>query len=401
MAANAEWLEITWEIAGALFHGRFRESAAASLIGSWSTSLRRAFLALTSVPRKRRFPANGNQDVSGITSSGQDSGMRVKNGMKVGCGFLVLLSFYLPGSISARAQSSGSPKKDREMRAALSDPANSKVMNSPSRSRKAADAWVPEDVDQAVPPVAPGVSCPLAEVLTGAGRRIVELVQNVDRFTATEILTHQSVGRSGRLGRRRTLKFDYLVSMNETKDGYMKVAELRNPNWSLGRFPNHIATTGTPSLVLIFHPRYIGDFQTECEGLGEWDGQPAWLVRFMQRKDRLGHLSRITVYGFSYDMRLRGRAWILKDSLQVARLETDLADLISQVGLRLDHMDVEYRPVAFSRSNVQIWLPSSAELFMDFRGHRFYRKHSFNDFKLFSVETQYQVEEPRQDQPVR
>jgi hypothetical protein len=262
-------------------------------------------------------------------------------------------------------------------------------------SRKSADAWVPEDVDHAVPAVAPGVSCNLTEVLSGAGKRIVELVQNVDRFTATEVLTHQSVDRSGRLGRPRTLKFDYLVSINATKTGYMRVQELRTPNWSVDRFPGGVATTGTPSLVLIFHPRYIGDFQTVCEGLGEWHGQPAWQVRFEQRKDRLGHLSRVSFKGTSYDIRLRGRAWILNGSFQVARLETDLADSVPEIRLRLNHIDVEYRPVAFSRSSSQIWLPSTAQLYMDFRGHRFYRKLSFTDFKLFTVETQYQVETPK------
>jgi hypothetical protein len=35
---------------------------------------------------------------------------------------------------------------------------------------------------------------------------------------------------------------------------------------------------------------------------------------------------------------------------------------------------------------------------MDFQGKRFYRKHSFTDFKLFSVDTQYQVEDPKDTQ---
>ena len=322
-------------------------------------------------------------------------------GTKVGCGSLALLSFCLLVSISAHAQRSRSPNNNRELRAVVPGSPSNKLMNPSSPSRKSADAWVPEDVDHAVPTVAPDVSCNLTEVLSGAGRRIVELVQNVDRFTATEVLTHQSVDRSGRLGRPTTLKFDYLVSMSATKTGYMRVQELRNPDWPLDRFPGGIATKGTSSLVLIFHPRYIGDFQAECEGLGEWHGQPAWQVHFEQRKDRLGHMSRITFKGTSYDVMLRGRAWILKGSFQVARLETDLAEPIPEIRLRLNHINVEYRPVAFSRSSVQIWLPSTAELFMDFRRHRFYRKHFFTDFRLFSVETQYQVESPKENQPVQ
>jgi hypothetical protein len=28
---------------------------------------------------------------------------------------------------------------------------------------------------------------------------------------------------------------------------------------------------------------------------------------------------------------------------------------------------------------------------MDFQGHRFYRKHSFTDFRIFSVDSQYEI----------
>jgi hypothetical protein len=88
---------------------------------------------------------------------------------------------------------------------------------------------------------------------------------------------------------------------------------------------------------------------------------------------------------------LRGRAWILAGSYQVARLETDLVQPIPKIRLRLDHQSVEYRPVKTSSKNLQLWLPSSTELYMDFQGRRFYRKHSFTDFRIFSVDSQYQI----------
>jgi hypothetical protein len=33
---------------------------------------------------------------------------------------------------------------------------------------------------------------------------------------------------------------------------------------------------------------------------------------------------------------------------------------------------------------------------MDFQGRRFHRKHTFTDFKIFSVDTQYQVASPKE-----
>jgi hypothetical protein len=257
-------------------------------------------------------------------------------------------------------------------------------------------SWIPEDIDHAVPPVAPGVACSLPAVLDGAGQRIVELVQNVDRFTATEIITHQAIDQSGRLSPAIAVQSDYLVSFTERPSGYVSVEEFRNGSQSRESFPEHIATIGTPSLVLIFHPRYINNFKLQCEGLGEWYGQPAWQVRFEQRADRINRTLSFTVNQVEYRVNLKGRAWILADSFQVVRLETDLAETIPKIRLRLFHESLEYRPVKSSTGNLQLWLPSGAELYLDFQGRRFYRQLSFTDFKLFSVGMQYQTSDPKE-----
>lgn len=261
--------------------------------------------------------------------------------------------------------------------------------------RKANEIWLPEDIDQAVPPVVAGASCVLPSVLEGAGKRIVELVQNVDRFTATEVLTHRPIDRAGSMGSPTTVKFDYLVSFSEGNKGYLHVEESRNGSLSFEQFPTHIATIGTPSMVLIFHPRYVGNFKMTCEGLGEWHGQPAWQVRFEQRADRPNQTLSFVVNHATYDVNLRGRAWILADSYQVARLETDLVQSIPKIRLRLYHQTVEYRPTNSPANKLELWLPSSTDLYMDFQGRRFYREHAFTDFRIFSVEMQYQVNQPK------
>jgi hypothetical protein len=253
---------------------------------------------------------------------------------------------------------------------------------------------VPPDIDAVVPAVTQSEACLLGEVVAGAGARIQELVRNLDRFTATEFVEHQSVNGAGKLGRAERRKFDYLVSLGQGRGGYLSVQEFRSRAPNLEQFPDHVATEGTPSLVLVFHPLYARDFNMNCEGLGSWQGQPAWQVRFEQRPDRQNHMSNVIVGGRAYTIRLRGRAWILADSYQVARLETDLADTIPKIRLRLQHMNVEYRPVAFPGRQVELWLPSSAELYLDFVGRRFYRRHSFSEFTLFSVQVDQEFRSP-------
>jgi hypothetical protein len=312
----------------------------------------------------------------------------MKRGRESGIAFLVCTFMTLFHFSAARAQE------------AISNP--TKYAKTPGTTAPAPrESWVPDDIDHVVPSVAAGTVCSLPDVLTRAGQKVEEIVENVDRFTATEILSHQAVDSSGKMRRPTTLKFDYLVSISKGRDGFLEVDEFRNRSDSLDLFPSHIATVGISSLVLIFHPRYIGDFKIKCEGLGEWKGQPAWQVRFEQRTDRPNRTSAFVVNRREYSGDLRGRAWILADSYQIARLNTDEERPIPKISLRRSHESVEYRPVGFPNNNLQLWLPSSAEVYMDFRGHRFYRKHSFTDFKLFSVDTNVEVGEPKETETPR
>ena len=295
---------------------------------------------------------------------------------------------------TAMAQQAGTLSKDPNAQALVATRTD-RTLPSPRDQRTKRDLWFPQDIDRGTPQVAPGAACPLTEVLSQAGQRIEELVGNVEKFTATEVVEHQSVNRSGQLRRPEIRKFSYLVSIAQMPNGGMNVEEYRNGGWNQDQFPDQIATVGTPSLVLIFHPQYAKHFRMTCEGLGQWHEQAAWQVRFEERADRHNPISDLVLGGRAFGVRLRGRAWILADSYQVARLESDLADEIPKIRLRLQHQDIEYRPVHFKEGKDEIWLPSTSEIYMDFRGHRFYRQHRFTDIRLFSVTFQLSFGAPK------
>jgi len=296
---------------------------------------------------------------------------------------------------TAMAQQAGTLEMDRSMQTLVTGSPD-RTLASSRDTRTKADRWFPQDIDRVIPPVASGAACPLTDVLSKAGMRIQELVDNVNKFTATEFVEHQRVDRSGQLRRAEIRNFTYLVSIVQTPNGNMNVEEFRDGGSNPDQFPEHIATVGTPTLVLIFHPQYAKNFQMTCEGLGQWHEQPAWQVRFEERTDRHNPISDLVLRGRAFGLRLRGRAWIVADSYQIARLESDLADQIPKIRLRLQHEDIEYRSVQFEEGEGEIWLPSSTELYMDFLGHRFYRRHSFADFQLFSVKVQQTFADPKQ-----
>jgi hypothetical protein len=256
-------------------------------------------------------------------------------------------------------------------------------------------SWPPPNVDDEVPPLAPDVPCSLPEVLEGVSENLKLLIANLREFSATERLVHQQYKGNGRWENRETRTYEYLVDLHESADGLLLVDEYRSGSGSALRAPAELQDRGLPALVLVFHPQLRDDYEMKCEGLGQWQGQPAWLVHFELRPDRTSRLRSFVVGHLSYPVRLKGRAWISKDTYQVLRLESDLLTAIPQIRLFVEHTVVEYRAVRFQRSNLELWLPAFAEIYMDFRGHRYHRLHSFSDFQLFSVDVQEKVNEPK------
>jgi len=77
-------------------------------------------------------------------------------------------------------------------------------------------SWLPPDVDDVMPSVDPSVPCNVKEVLQKSGQRIQELVANVDKFTATETVTHESFNKWDSFPAKK-FKFNYVVSVEESR----------------------------------------------------------------------------------------------------------------------------------------------------------------------------------------
>jgi Tfp pilus assembly protein PilF len=258
-------------------------------------------------------------------------------------------------------------------------------------------SWLPPNVDERVPAVEPGAVCQIDDVLREAGKKIQEFVSNVDRFTATEFVTHESIDKYGIVSSPEQRKFEYLVSVSEVTPGSLNVDEYRTNKSAPVDFPGGVETRGLPALVLIFHPYNAVNFEISCEGLTRSNGGLAWQVHFRQRSDKPNRIRayRLGLTGPSYPIALKGRAWISADSFQITRLETDLIAPVPEIRLVADHTAIEYGPVRFKNRKVEMWLPQTAEVYYDWRGRRTYRRHSFNNYLLFSVDDKQKISDPK------
>jgi hypothetical protein len=254
--------------------------------------------------------------------------------------------------------------------------------------------WKFHELEDNVPRVDASVPCPMQDILYGVGQRMTEFVATLEKFTATEHLEHYTVDGLGERKGPEKRKFEYVVAVTQMQNGKFIIDEFRDGGTGVEQFPAHIATQGLPALALIFHPTLAGDFDFRCEGLGQWGGQELWQLHFAQRADRPVQIRSYYIAGHLYPIYLEGRVWIDPGSNQVVRMESELAKLVPEIELKSELIMIEYRSVTFLSTGQQIWLPYKAEVYVERQQRRYYRQHTFSDFRLFNVETSQTVRAP-------
>jgi tetratricopeptide (TPR) repeat protein len=256
-------------------------------------------------------------------------------------------------------------------------------------------SWEPPGIDDVKPSVASDVTCPYQKVIDGTGIAVKQFVDDISRFNAIEDLLHENLNELGTPTTKETREFNYVASISEPRPGFMKVDEFRTGRSDAGDFPDQIATRGLPGLALVFHPDMLDNFEITCEGLSQWNGKATWLLHFRQREDRPNRMRSYNIGGQSYPISLKGRAWVSADTYQIVRIESELVKPMRQIQLLSEHYTVDYGPVLFKSKNVELWLPKSAELYFHFQKHRYFRRHTFHDFLLFSVDAASKTSEPK------
>ena len=258
--------------------------------------------------------------------------------------------------------------------------------------------WYPPDVDAPLRSLIPSPPCVLSAVLEQAGARAEQLVTNLQNFTAEERIEYRVLGSMGIVleGGRGT--FDYTVDFEQSLGG-LAVRESRMPERGSYDFPASSQDVGLPDMALIFLPNFQSDYEMNCEGAAEWNGEASWVVQFHQRKDRPSRTASFSVRGVPHPAELKGRAWIARDSGEdsgeVLHLETSLMQAIPAANVRQMYLSIDYAPVQFRTENVRVWLPRAVAAYDDFGDHRAMINHSFTNFLLFSVRTDQRVEKPK------
>lgn len=274
------------------------------------------------------------------------------------------------------------------------DPRANTAIGDPELMAASGNAGMPFDVDEQKPSIAAGIPCP-ANILEASANPSRELVDSVAQFSAIEHMVHENLSPQGTPKNRETRQFNYVASISEPMQGTLIIQEYRDAGEL--DMPDQINSTGLAVLAIAFHPLFRDDFEMHCEGLGDWNGQAAWLVHFRQFDDKPPRLRTYVVNRNNYPVRLKGRAWVRADNLQIVHLETDLARPVPEINLFTEHTSVSYGPVEFKKSGTDLWLPQSAEVYVHLAKRRFHRSESFDHFMLFATDAADTAKLPKSD----
>ncbi len=261
--------------------------------------------------------------------------------------------------------------------------------------------WMPLEVDKVHPAVSSDVGCSDTDVVKRAALATTKQFENFERFTATEHIEHEEVNSGGTASKLRTRDFNYLVFVEQyptTKQLYLN--ENRDGGVGVDAFPTFLATVGLVGLgVDVFQQMFVPALEFSCEGLGQWRGQPTWIVYFKQKTGVKSFLRLWRTATDTYEEPIKGRVWVSTNNYELLHMETDLTEPIKKLGLTRDHIAIDYGPVQFKKRQEQMWLPWSAEIFMDLNGRHYEHRHTLSNYAMFGVDTNNKIGSPKNAAP--
>lgn len=260
--------------------------------------------------------------------------------------------------------------------------------------------WAPLDVDSVEFPLARDAPCGIDDVLNSGSERLRSQLKNFEKFTATEHIEHQEIDRYGQPGPSLSRDFSYIVFVFPYQGDSFFLDERRDSQGKGGDFPTSLATIGLNNLgVAILQPAARDSLIFRCEGLSSIRGHAAWQIHFEEKPTPHPALREWRRGGKIYHIPEKGRVWISSTSFDLLRVETDLREPVVPLQLTRDHLSVDYGPVAFHNNATTLWLPWSAEMYMEIRGRRYHHKHYLTDYLLFEVDTSHKIAKPKSMPP--
>ena len=233
------------------------------------------------------------------------------------------------------------------------------------------------------------------QLLSRAGEQVARFLDQFSDLKCTEDVTQAKLGKNRSkqsIEYREQQTFDYLLLAHGSGDDLV-IQESRLQQRSSGRKASVplLVTNGFATLSLIFHPSYQSAFEFSPSENDTLNGRKLAKIRFRHLRGRRTP-TVLVLRGREYPLELKGTAWIDPATATIVRLQAELQEDMSDIGLRTLRSEVEYAPVHFrSASPADIWLPSVATIELETPKQHWRNIHRFTNYQQFSVSTDNSV----------
>ncbi len=222
--------------------------------------------------------------------------------------------------------------------------------------------------------------------------------KSVERFwkqfssvTCTEDVKQEKLGKQGKVEYKQESQFDYLIFMN-LKGEDLTVEESRLLQKRIGKSQNLplLMTSGFPTLLLVFHPYYTGNYRYQFDGEETDGGERLLKIRF-EHIPGTRSTSALRLRGKDYSLDLKGTAWVKPETGTIEKMVAELESPLDDLNLKALHVEVAYRPQQFASAAEPAWLPATATIDVETARQHWRNVHEFSDYKQFSVKSESTV----------
>jgi outer membrane lipoprotein-sorting protein len=232
------------------------------------------------------------------------------------------------------------------------------------------------------------------DLLSRTGKQVSDFLDQFSQLKCTEEVTQTKLVKKlskQSIEYREQQTFDYLVLAQGSGDDLV-IQESRLQQRASEHKKNVplLVTNGFATLSLIFHPYYESAFNFSEPQRDVINGQAVLKVNFQHIQGRRSP-TVLVLRGREYPLELKGTGWIDPKTATIVRIEAELQDEMTDVGLRAFKSEVEFAPVHFRGESTTPWLPSIATIELETAKQRWRNIHRFSNYQQFSVSTDESV----------
>ncbi len=231
----------------------------------------------------------------------------------------------------------------------------------------------------------------LQQLLSRVGRTMEGVWRQMSSVTCKELLTEEKLGEKGKVERRQTSTFDYLLLI-DFKDNLVNVDESRLPIKVAKESKTRpmLTTSGFATLLLIFHPLYQNCYHFELAGDEAINGRTLTRVRF-QHVEGTRSTTALMLGGSIHPLDLQGTAWIDPETGAIPKVAVELKSPMDKFNVKAFYSVVTYQPQKFDFTSDVLWLPSSASVDLETARQHWRNLERFTGYKEFSVTSEKNV----------